>query len=148
MISIVKHLLSQQWLNGYMFRVEHINPLKVPGGAAPCDVDLTSAGGSGCCIGGHGDVADPIGLATPCLPREGVDKEALWEVDAGGAVEEAGDGVVLSGREADLLEEVVLAVSAAAGVLGVLVVVEGIVGGLAEVSAAEDELPEGEVEGV
>lgn len=53
-------------------------------------------------------------------------------------VEETRDLVVGSICEHDFLEKVLLAVSAAAAVLGVFVVVEGIVGGLAEVAAPEN----------
>lgn len=50
--------------------------------------------------------------------------------------------------EHDFLEEVFFAVAAAAAVLGVLVIVEGVVGGLAEVAAAENEVAEAEVQGL
>ncbi|KAF7822908.1 hypothetical protein G2W53_021052 [Senna tora] len=96
---------------------EHIDPLVVPGGPSPDDVDLAAAQG-----GGFGDA------------------------DTCGGVEEGGDSVIGGVLEHDFVEEGGLAVAAGAAVLGVLVVVEGVVGGLYEVAAAKDELAEIQVE--
>lgn len=72
-------------------------------------------------------------------------EDGFANADFGGGVEEAVDLVIGGGFEHDFAEEGFLAVAAAAGVLGVLVVVEGVIGGLAEVAAAEDEAAEAEV---
>lgn len=102
----------------------------------------------GALVGGDGDVADPIGLAVPGLAGEGVEEEGFGDGDPCGGVEEGGDGVVGGVVEHDLLEEGGLSVAAGAAVEGVLVVVEGVVGGLDEVAAAEDEASEVEVQRV
>lgn len=70
------------------------------------------------------------------------------ELDFGGGVEESGDLVIRSSSKHDFLKEVILAVSAAATVPRVFVVVEGVVGGLTEVAASENEVAEVEVEGI
>lgn len=44
-------------------------------------------------------------------------------------------------------KEIVLAIAARTTVLGMLIIIKGIVGDLAEVAAAEDEVAEGKVEG-
>ncbi|KAG6419453.1 hypothetical protein SASPL_121675 [Salvia splendens] len=100
---------------------------------------LAAAEGGRDGVGGNGDVADPVGLAVPGVGAEGAEEDGLGDAELGGGVEEAGDLVVGGGVEHDFVEEGLLAVAAAAGVLGVGVVVEGVVGGLAEVAAAEDE---------
>lgn len=64
----------------------------------------------------------------------------------GGGVQEASDSVIGSVVKHDFIEERGLAVPAAAGVLGVGVVVEGVVGGLAEVATPQDEESQAEVE--
>lgn len=76
------------------------------------------------------------------------EKKGFRLADFGGGVEEGDDFVVGGGVEHYLLEEGGFAVAAGAAVLGVLVVVEGVVGCLAEIAAAEDEIAEGEVEWV
>ena len=77
-----------------------------------------------------------------------MEKEGFGVADFGGGVDEGDDLVVGGGVEHEAVEEGGLAVAAGATVFGVLVVVEGVVGCLAEVAAAEDEFAEGEVEGV
>ncbi|CAN6706362.1 unnamed protein product [Malus baccata var. baccata] len=118
----------------------HINPLVVSNRAAPCDVDFTSTDDFADFIGGDGDVADPVRLPIPRLAGLGFEKQGFGDADLGGGVEEARDLVVGGVLEHDLVEEGVFAIAAGSAVLGVLVVVEGVVGGLAEVAAAEDEV--------
>lgn len=77
-----------------------------------------------------------------------MEEEGLGDGDSGGGVEEGGDAVVVGVVEHDLSEEGGLAVAAGAAEGGVFVVVEGVVGGLDEVAAAEDEGAEGGVERV
>lgn len=77
-----------------------------------------------------------------------MEEKGLREADTCGGVEEGGDLVVGGVLEHDFVEEGGVAVAAGAGVLGVGVVVESVVGGLAEVAAAEDESAEVEVQRV
>lgn len=77
-----------------------------------------------------------------------MEEEGFRDGDFSGGVEEGRDLVGGSGLEHDFVEERLLAVATAAGVLGVFVVVESIVGCLAEVTAPENEGPEGDVERV
>ncbi len=77
-----------------------------------------------------------------------MEKKGFGLADFGSGVKEVDDLIVGGGVEHDFVEEGGLSIAAGATVLGVLVVVEGVVGGLAEVAAAEDEFAEGEVEGV
>ena len=77
-----------------------------------------------------------------------MEEKRFGDGDARGGVEEARDGIVVGFIEHDLAEERGLAVAAGAAVEGVLVVVEGVVGGLDEVPAAEDQVAEVRVERV
>lgn len=74
-----------------------------------------------------------------------MEDKGFGDRDTCGGVEEARDFVVSGVSEHDLVEEGGLAVAAGAAVGGVLVVVEGVVGGLDEVAAPEDEAAEVEV---
>lgn len=74
-----------------------------------------------------------------------MEEEGFGDGDTCGGVEEARDGVVSGVLEHDFVEEGGFAVAAGAAVDGVLVVVEGVVGGLDEVATAEDEVAEVEV---
>ena len=109
---------------------------------------FASAQGAACPVGGDSDIANPVGLTVPGLARLRVEKKGFGVADFGGGVEEGDDLVVGGGVEHDFVEEGGLSIAAGAAVLGALVVVECVIGGLAEVAAAEDELAEGEVEGV
>lgn len=75
-------------------------------------------------------------------------EKGLGDADTCGAVEKEEDFVIGGVLEHDLLEEGGLPVAAGTTVLGVLVVVEGIVGGLYEVAGAEDEPSKVQVERV
>jgi len=129
--------------------IEHvIDPLIACLCASPSHHDLTATGGAQVVIGGHSDVAHEVGHIAPC--------DEIWVDNAGGAagagvgfgVEEVGDGVVDSEGGKDFGEEVAEAVLTVAS-LGVgRVGIQGVVGGIGKITAAEDEMAEGVVEGV
>lgn len=69
-----------------------------------------------------------------------MEQEGFRETDASGGVEERFYSVIGGRVQHDLVEERELSVAAAATKLGILVVVESVVCGLAKVTAAEDEI--------
>jgi len=77
-----------------------------------------------------------------------VEEEGLGDGDPCGGIEERRDVIILGAVQHDLAEEGGLAVAAGAAVERVLVVVEGVVGGLDEVPAPEDQGAERGVERV
>lgn len=138
---------TQQAGSGLRSGTEDVDPLEVPGGAAPHDVDFAATQGPWAVVGGDGDVADPVGFAVPRLTWEWVEDECLGDGDTCGGVEEGGDGVVCGVLiEHDLVKEWGFSVAARATVKRVLVVVEGVVGGLYEVAASEYEGSEVQVQ--
>ncbi|KAL1363180.1 hypothetical protein AAHE18_03G131900 [Arachis hypogaea] len=80
--------------------------------------------------------------------RERECKKRFGDGHARGAVQKARDSVTFEIIKHDFLEERGLPVTAGAAVGGVFVVVEGVIGGLDEVAAAEDEVEEVRVERV
>ncbi|KAF7833910.1 hypothetical protein G2W53_008769 [Senna tora] len=144
--SAYQNPLLLRRLSGVGFSPHDIDPLVISGRPPPDDVDFAAAQGGADLVGGDGDVADPVGLAVPTLPGHGTKEKSLGNADAGGCVEEGGDGVIGGVVELDLMEEGGFTVAAGAAEAGVGVVVEGVVGGLNEVAASEDEVAEAEVE--
>lgn len=76
-------------------------------------------------VGDDGDVAHPVGVRAPDGGDVGL-LEEVGEVDVGGGVEVAGDGVAGVGN-VELVEEVGGMVLAGSAVLGMRVEVEGVV---------------------
>jgi len=77
-----------------------------------------------------------------------MEKEGFGEADTSSGVEERGDLIVFGVVKHHFMKEVALAVPASAAIPGVLVVVEGIICGLAEVATSENKFAEAEVERV
>lgn len=75
-------------------------------------------------------------------------EDRLRQADSCCGVEKGGDFVTGGVLENDFLEEGLLSIATAPAILGVLIVVEGVVGGLAEVAAPEDEAAEVQVKWV
>lgn len=75
-------------------------------------------------------------------------EDRLRQADSCCGIEKGGDFVTGGVLENDFLEEGLLSIATAPAILGVLIVVEGVVGGLAEVAAPEDEAAEVEVKWV
>jgi hypothetical protein len=124
-------------------------PLEAGDGAAPRHGDVPAAEPRRLLVGGNGHVPDERAGLGPHLGVGGgrLDAEVgELEVVAGG-VEVAGD-IVADAAEADVVEEGLRRVLAAAAVGGEAVVVEAVVGGLGELAIADELLEEHAVDGV
>ncbi|GMN29885.1 hypothetical protein TIFTF001_002607 [Ficus carica] len=148
---LVRQRRTNQRLDGHGGGAEDVaGPFGGGDGPAPGDVDLAAADGSADLVGGNGHIAHSVGLAVPGIDGgglRGVDEEDfVGVVDAGCGVDKGGDFVAGGVLQHDVAEEGVLGVAGVAAVGGDGVGVKGVVGGLAEVAAPEDELAEAQVQ--
>lgn len=105
---------------------EVVDPFDVGYCSAPCNEDVSATEVFDVVfVGDDGDVAHPVGVGAPDGGEGGV-LEEVGEVDVGGGVEVAGDGVAGVGH-VEVVEEVGGVVLACSAVLGVRVEVEGVV---------------------
>ncbi|GMN63625.1 hypothetical protein TIFTF001_032699 [Ficus carica] len=148
---LVRRRRTKQRLDGHGDGAEDVaHPFGGGDGPSPGDVDLSAADGSADLVGGDGHIAHPVRLAVPGLDGGGVrrvDEEVFVGLaDARGGVDEGDDLVAGGVLQHDVAEEGVLGVAGVAAVGGDGVGVKGVVGGLAEVAAPEDELAEAQVQ--
>lgn len=141
---------AQHGRGGHGGEVQVIDPLEVLHGATPGNHDVAPAKRLGSLVGGHGHVADPVGVPAPGVRerRQRQAEEGLRQGDRRRGVDEPGDLVVARAGDAGGGEEVVVAVQAGAGVRGAALRVEPVVGGLRELPVGDQRRPEVRVQRV